>query len=141
MMDDSNKIAYLQMIQNVIGRMSSGSLIIKGFTATVFSGILIILFSKNNICESIWLILPIFFFGAIDIYYFKLEKAYRKLYEEICQSDKLIDYSLKINRYKNSKEHKTRALDCIKAPCIWAFYVPIVIFFILIIIIKFKGGN
>lgn len=122
MMKDG-KLEYMQMIQEPIGRMSTASAVFKGFSATIVAGISVISYSDIKS----WILglsfLPVFAFLLLDIYYLKLERGYRYLFEQVRTDKHKIDYSLQI--LKDSQEvtkAKARVMDCIKSPSIYLFY-------------------
>lgn len=63
------KIAYLQMIQAVIDRMSTLSAVIKGFCVTTVSGIIIASFTDVNRCGPFLALVLVFSFIILDVYY------------------------------------------------------------------------
>ena len=80
---DEKKIAYLQMIQEPISRMSTASAIFKGFAATVVAGIAALTYCEVNTWILTLSFVPVLLFLLLDIYYLKLEKRYRYLYEQV----------------------------------------------------------
>lgn len=94
----SDKKEHLKMIEDIITRMASNSFLIKGWTVTLLSALLIFADSKNNICF-IWIaIIPILIFWYLDAFYLQLERKYRKLYDCVQQ-----DY---INCFKQNYEEQ-----------------------------------
>lgn len=82
---DENKIAYLQMLQEPINRMSTPSAIFKGFAATIVSGIAALSYCEMNTLVLGLSFVPVALFCILDIYYLQLEKKYRyrsKLHQE-----------------------------------------------------------
>lgn len=132
---ESGKIEYLQMIQEPICRMSTISAIFKGFAATIVAGIAALTYDETNV----WILglsfVPVIVFSFLDIYYLKIEKKYRFLYEQVRVGAHEIDFSMQLTR--DNVVAKSRILDCIKSPSIWLFY-PIM-FAILIIVFIFKA--
>ena len=111
------KIAYLQMIQSTIDRMSTTSAIFKGFCATVVIGILTTAFIDLNKWILLLAALSVLSFLFIEIYYLKLERRFRAL----CCNDKCCIW------------------HCIKSPSIYLFYGPSFCILSIIIVMKFKG--
>lgn len=131
---ESEKIEYLQMIQEPICRMSTISAIFKGFVATIVAGIAALTYCEVNT----WILglsfLPVLSFSFLDIYYLKIEKKFRFLYEQVRTGVHEIDFSMQLTN--NNVLAKSRVWDCIKSPSIWLFYP--VMFVILIIVFLFK---
>ena len=70
---DENKVLYLQMIQEPIGRMSTASAIFKGFAATIVAGIAALSYCEVNTFILGLSFVPVILFAFLDIYYLKLE--------------------------------------------------------------------
>lgn len=139
-----NKIAYLQLVQEPICRMSTISAVLKGFSATIVAEILIFYDDINN-----WILLLSYVliasFALLDIYYLSLERKLRYLYEQIRLEKREIDFSMQIINSKSDgkselKKAKARVWDCIKSPTIYLFYIPMIIIGIIIIFLNLQGG-
>ena len=131
------KISYLQMIQEPISRMSNISAIMKGFSAAM-TGVVATLLELEVSC---WLLLmvsiPLFMFACLDIYYLKLEKRYRYLYECVRTDQHAVDFSMKLS--KDNRKAKSRVIDCLKSTSIWLFYLVLFAALAAIIYLKWKG--
>ncbi len=137
---DSKKITYLQMIQSIIDRMSTTSAIFKGFCATIIAGIAAISFTEINKWILVAAFLPVLCFAYLDTYYFLLEKKYRILYDKVRIDEKEIDFDMKLNLPKTDYINgKATLLDCIKSPCIYAFYAPLILISVAVIVVKLLG--
>ena len=137
---DNGKISYLQMIQNVVDRMSTTSAIVKGFCATLITGIAAISFTEINKWILLIAFLPVFCFTYLDIYYLLLEKKYRVLYDKVRTEEKNIDFDMKLNLPKTDYINgKATLLDCLKSPSIYAFYGPLILISGGVIVVKFLG--
>jgi hypothetical protein len=78
-------IKHLEFIQNNITRMGTNSFIIKGWTITVFFG-LVALFIANKdtqVFYKIISIVPIFMFWYLDTYYLQQERMFRGIYNDV----------------------------------------------------------
>jgi hypothetical protein len=136
----NGKIEYLGMVQSTIDRMSTTSAILKGFAATVITGISAISFTEINKWVLLLSVLPVFSFFALDIYYLILERKFRFLYNQIRTDSKEIDFSM--NTDINGGQLTTadaRIRDCIKSPSIWLFYLPAIIIVVAVVYMKFGG--
>ena len=135
--DEQNKIAYLQMIQNTIDRMSEKESIFKGFAITA-DVLLIDLLIKNN---NIWLlfisIFIIIFLWYHSAYFLHLERLYRIKYNKICDTD-IVDFNMKPELLDNKTEIKIKNSFC-SFSLFW-FYFPIIIINSLIFFIFLIGG-
>lgn len=128
------KIEYLQMIQEPICRMSTISAIFKGFAATIVAGIAALSYNEVNTWVLGLSFVPVIVFAFLDIYYLRLEKQYRFLYDQVRNDSHEIDFSMELTI--DNKAAESRISDCLKSPSIWLFY-PIM-FAILIIVFMFK---
>ena len=131
------KISYLGMVQEPIGRMSTASAIFKGFAATIVAGIAALTYCQVNT----WILglsfIPVVLFAFLDIYYLKLEKKYRFLYEQIRTDVHPVDFSMKLT--KDNKSAKSRIWDCILSPSVWLFYPVMLGILVAVLILRFKG--
>lgn len=128
------KIIYLQMIQEPITRMSTASAIIKGFAATIVAGVASVPYDDINIWVLALAFTPVLLFAILDIYYLKLEKRYRHLYEEVRTNKREVDFSLKTPT-DDTTAH-ARVLDCIKSPSFWLFYPAMIAILFAVICLK-----
>lgn len=134
---DENKIAYLQMIQEPIGRMSTASAIFKGFAATIVAGIAALSYCDVNTYILGLSFVPVLLFALLDIYYLQLEKKYRYLYEQVRTDEHEVDFSMKLT--KDNKSAKARVIDCIKSLSIWLFYPAMITILIAVMYFRWKG--
>lgn len=134
---ESEKLEYLQMIQEPICRVSTVSAIFKGFAATIVSGIAALTYYDVNV----WILglsfLPMFVFFVLDIYYLKIEKKFRFLYEQVRTGNHELDFSMQLT--KDNIAAKSRVWDCIKSPSIWLFYPVMFVILIIVFIFKERG--
>ena len=135
-MPDGKK-EYLQMLQEPICRMSTISAIFKGFAATIVAGISVISYSSTNA----WILglsfLPVLAFAVLDIYYLKLERKFRFLFEQVRLDKKEIDFSMKLtNDPLEIISARARTWDCIKSPSIYLFYPLMLLILATVLILK-----
>lgn len=134
------KTEYLQMLQEPICRMSTISAIFKGFAATIVAGISTISYSTTNLWVLGLSFLPVLAFAIMDIYYLKLERKFRFLFDQVRKDNHAIDFSMDLT--SDSAEilsAKARTWDCIKSPSILLFYPMMLI--ILTVVFVFKCTN
>lgn len=133
-------ITYLEMIQGAIDRMSTSSAIFKGFAATISAGLLAY-FSLEEVGWILLLsILPIICFAFLDIYYLRLERRYRFLYEQVRAEKWEADFRLMPPDPKTilaiDKKANIRIWSCIRSPSIWLFYGLTILTSVIIIIVQ-----
>lgn len=138
-MQDGKK-EYLQMLQEPICRMSTISAIFKGFAATIVAGISAISYSTTNV----WILglsfLPVLAFAVLDIYYLKLERKFRFLFDQVRLDQHAIDFSMKLtNDPLEILSAKARIWDCIKSPSIYLFYPLMLLILIVVFILKWTN--
>lgn len=131
------KREYLQMLQEPICRMSTISAIFKGFAATIVAGISVISYATTNA----WILglsfLPVLAFAILDIYYLKLERKFRFLFEQVRLDKHEIDFSMKLtNDPLEIISARARTWDCIKSPSIYLFYPLMLLILAAVLILK-----
>ena len=131
------KIAYLQIVQDTINRMSTASAIFKGFAATIVAGLSVISYSQISRWVLVMSFIPVLSFALLDIYYLKIEKKYRKLYDEVRLDSKKVDFSMNIrNLSKKSQRYKVGTWECIKSPSIILFYPLMIVVLTIVSLLK-----
>ena len=134
-----NRIAYLQMIESVVDRMSNKSGNIKGFAVSIVAGVTALSFKDTSPYVLILSFLTVFVFLWLDLYYLSMERKYRHLYKQVCNG-KAVDFSLSLDLKESEiKEAKATKLQCLASTSICYFYVPLIILMIIILIFKFRG--
>ncbi len=137
---ESDKIAYLQMIQEPIGRMSTNSALFKGFAATIVAGVAALTYKDINVCVLGLSFLPVLAFAILDVYYHTLERKFRFLYEQVRKGEHEIDFSMKLTCDPvEILRAKARVWDCIQSPCICLFYPMMMAILIAVFLLKLKG--
>ncbi len=137
---DENKIAYLQMIQEPICRMSTISAIFKGFAATIVAGVASLTYKDVNMWVLGLSFLPVFAFAILDIYYLILERKFRFLFEQVRIGEHEIDFSMKLTTNPvDIIKAKARIWDCMKSPSIGLFYPLMISILIIVFILNLKG--
>lgn len=99
-----NKIKHLEMIQAIINRFSSNCFLIKGWSITVFTGLMAYYFTGKNksIISLVILFVLVLLFYLMDCYYLNQERKFRHLYDSVrnLEEDK-ITFSMTNEYYKN----------------------------------------
>ena len=135
-----DKRAYLQMLQEPICRMSTISAIFKGFAATIVAGISAISYASTNIWVLGLSFLPVLAFAVLDVYYLKLERKFRFLFDQVRMDKHEIDFSMKLtNDPLENISAKARTWDCIKSPSIYLFYPWMIAILVVVMILKTSG--
>lgn len=141
LMDES--ITYLQMIQATIDRISTSSAIFKGFAASIVAGVSAISFGNINKWVLLLSFIPVVCFLVLDIYYLRLERRFRYLYDSVRTGVKKVDFDLKPPKaeeiLKMDRKSNIRIRDCVMSPSILWFYVPMILICVVVIIMNFGG--
>ncbi|WP_335986999.1 hypothetical protein [Acinetobacter bereziniae] len=103
-LDETNKlnltIAYLNILQNIIGRMSTYVLAIKTASITTLTALLAFS-ASDNVCFKWWVfIIPWAFFIGFHAFFLRLERAFRKIYNLATEDNNITLASLKIDKQK-----------------------------------------
>lgn len=126
-----NKQKHLEFIQNAINRMANNSFIIKGWCVTIISVLFTLSEKENNPSFIIILLLPIISFWLLDAYFLKLEREYRKLYDEVRIKEN-IDFCM------NTEKVRVCITDTFFSKSIFAFYFLLIIINIVIYLVDKK---
>lgn len=137
---ENNKVAYLQMIQESICRMSTISAIFKGFAASIVAGVASLTYRDINIWVLGLSFLPVLVFASLDIYYLTLERKFRFLFEQVRKNEHEADFSMNVtNDPVEMLQAKARAWDCVRSPSIYLFYPLMAAILIAVFVFKLKG--
>ena len=117
--------------------MSTASAIFKGFAATIVSGIAALTYRDVHPTVLALSFVPVLLFALLDIYYLKLEKKYRFLFNQVREDNHPVDFSMELT--KDNKAAKSRVRDCVKSPSIWLFYPAMIVILVVVYILKLKG--
>ncbi len=88
------KIAYLQMIQSVITRMATNSFLIKGWSITVVAALGALAAAGKSELFVYLALFPTAMFWALDAYFLRQEKLFRRLWDRTRTIDTKIDFSM-----------------------------------------------
>jgi len=120
---EAKVVEHLKMIQPIITRMSSAMFSVKTLCLTVFS-----LFTGFAVKDDVFILSGIFFpflflFLLLDLFYFRQEKLYRKLYDTVRYRN-YTDCSMDTSDYKK----EIRFWKGFKSIAIWPFYLTLLLF-------------
>ena len=129
-MFESNKISYLQMIQNIIERMSNIGLSIKGFCVAGIGTVMTISDFNIDIILLKNLLIVTILFLLLDCYYLNLERNYRTLYNlvRLSNDECFIDFDLSL---KKVCKEKYCYIKCLISKSNLLFYGAIIIIIII----------
>lgn len=132
---NDTKSQYLQMLENVISRMSTTSAIYKGFSATLMGTMTSLAIQNAKFSIFVIQLIIILIFAGMDIYYLHLERKYRAIYELTRMGEYKNYFNMEVSLTKQQKklQHAT-ILDSLKSFSISMFYYPLIIMCIVIMI-------
>ena len=78
-----SKIAHLEMIQAVVTRMAGNSFLIKGWSVTLVAALFALAAANTNELFVYLAYFPAFMFWALDAYFLRQERLFRKLYDHV----------------------------------------------------------
>ena len=92
---EAAKIAHLQMIQAVITRMAGNAFLIKGWSITLVVALFALGAANTNELFVYLAYFPTFMFWALDAYFLRQERLFRKLYDHVrTTEDGPVDFSM-----------------------------------------------
>ena len=98
-----SKIAHLQMIQAVVTRMAGNSFMIKGWSVTLVVALFALGAANNNGLFVYLAYFPTFMFWALDAYFLRQERLFRKLYDHVRRSqDGASDFSMNTQPFEEN---------------------------------------
>ncbi len=98
-----NKVAHLEMIQAVIARMAGNSFFIKGWSVTLVAALFALAAANTNELFVYLAYFPAFMFWALDAYFLRQERLFRKLYDSVrgAENDR-VDFSMNTKPFEKS---------------------------------------
>lgn len=120
-----NKRKHLEMIQNVISRISANSFSIKGWAVTLVAGIFAL--ANKDADKSYFLVayVPIIIFWGLDSYYLLQERLFRALYNKVrILKEEEIDFSMDSSFVEFNTDRNT-FLRCFFSSTVFGFYCPL----------------
>lgn len=135
----TERIAYLQMIESIIDRMSNKSGNTKGFAVSVVAGVTALSFKETSPYVLALSFMTILIFLWLDLYYLGMERKYKYFYKEVCNGRK-IDFCLSLDLKESEiRIAKATRWQCLTSKSIYYFYIPLAIVMAIILIFKFNG--
>ena len=104
------QIAHLAMVQAVIARMASNSFALKTLTVTLSAGVIALLGSVKSpsVLYPLAAIGPVLVFGWMDAKYFRLERLYRKLFDDVRKGAEMEAFDMRVDKYDAQVEDLPR---------------------------------
>ena len=86
-MANTEKVAHLEMLQAVIGRMNQNSFLLKGWNVVLVSALFALSVDGKDIAFVLFAFFPAFVLWGLDGYYLRQEKLFRGLYDKVRAQD------------------------------------------------------
>ena len=132
-----NKLKHLEMIQNIVNRMASGSTFLKGWTVIFVAAVIGFVLKDSQPVYVGITIIPTLAFWALDGVYLRQEKLFRALYDKVrILEDEDIDFSMETSEVNKEVESWFRI--CF-SKTIWPFYMPILVVILLMFALTLLG--
>lgn len=113
------RLAHLNMIQGVIGRMAGYSSSVKNFAVTIVAASLALAFDKTTELP-LWIALgSALLLGGLDAYYLFKEKGFRATYERVASEPLCNAAEL------NIRADPASFVGAFASVSIWLFYLPL----------------
>lgn len=129
---------YFNSIQNIINRMAQNSFYLKAWTITIIAGILVLTFSILNIIIFGTLLVISLFFWVLDSYYLKLERIFRRLYNQKVQDynneqkrKNMLLFDMNIKPFEDLEKKVIRIMI---SKSEFLFYIPIILIIAILLI-------
>jgi len=120
-----NKHKHLEMIQNIINRLSNTSFLLKGWGVTLVIGLFALIVENRDIIYIIIAFLAFTIFWFLDGYFISQERLFRSLYDEVRTIQEFdIDFSMYTEKFYKGKNTWLRSLFSIT---ISIFYLPLIL--------------
>lgn len=134
------KIAYLNLLQNIINRMSTFSIAMKTASITTMMALLAYSASESvNESFKLWMFfIPWLFFAGYDGYFLRLERAFRALYNNSANEDDISFDDFKIDK-TILKPLYEKWSDIISSKPIFLFHITLI--FIIVISFSYIKGT
>lgn len=127
-----NKIKFLEIIQNLITRMSTNSFMLKGWAVTLVAGTFALSNMESNNLFFLIAYVPIILFWFLDAYYLQLERKYRKLYNDTLEKT-YDEIDFKILILPSKFEDKTCFYQSLLSYTEIGFYLPMALLVAVVI--------
>ena len=103
------KLVHLQLTQGVINRLAGNSFLVKGWSVTLISALFALAAAGTQPLFVYLAYFPAFAFWALDAYFLRQERLFRKLYDHVrALPEAEIDFSMKTSSFDADVDSQTR---------------------------------
>lgn len=137
-MKEENKVAHMNMVQQIITRMGNNSFMLKGWTIGIM--VAVFAFAGKDAHKAIMItIIPLGVIWFLDSYYLTIERKYRALYEEIrLKKESEITFDMNFNNVKLTMNNikKYSIFNSFTSISVMPFYLVCIVTTLLLYLIK-----
>jgi hypothetical protein len=123
------KVKHLELIQGVIDRIGSNSLLIKGWCITIISAIFILAGQDMNLKFIIIAYAPVIAFWILDGYYLYQERLFRSLYDDV-RIKNHTDFSMNTTPFIGGRNSRRQSIF---SETLYVFYLSLIVIMLIII--------
>ncbi|WP_020560644.1 hypothetical protein [Thiofilum flexile] len=131
---NTGRLKHLEMIQQVINRLAGNAFIIKGWSITLTSALLLFI-AKEDKDQIAWAaVLVILAFWLLDALYLQKERQFRALYNHYIQQpqNSATDFKMDISQFKDQVGSVWKVLF---APSLISLHLPLLIGLVLVLVL------
>ena len=133
-----SKTTYLELIQNIVSRMSESSFKIKGWAIGVMLAIFSFAGNQGDKRCILFTVVPLFVLWCLDTYYLQLERKYREFYDyklNETSDEKMIDMDYNNMKIDMKRLSKISFFKCMFSLTELLFYVTCIITSVVVYLI------
>lgn len=118
-----NKVEHLKFVQAVIGRMSTNSFLLKGWTVTLVAALFAFGAKKADRAFVVIAWVPVLVFAGLDAYFLWRERLYRRLHDKVAakSEDVPADFSMETTEFRAIETWR----GALASKTILGFYLPV----------------
>ena len=136
--NNDNKIKHLEMIEGVIERMAKNCFQLKGWAVTLVTLVGALGAKESDKRFMLLDCVPIIGFWILDAFYLKLERKYRVLYRNVCETaPEKIDFNMntRLIKYTSDEYRRNCYINCLISPSVSLFYGGLAVTMVLLVAI------
>lgn len=135
-MENTNKIAHLNMIQGCVNRMASNSSMLKGLSVTILVAVFALIDETQWYLLTVISIIPFLMFSGLDAWYLRFERIYRNMYNKTLAVEDDAEITFDLTPSSDFQSEKTAYCKCYFSKSILCFYLPLLVLCALAIFLK-----
>jgi hypothetical protein len=119
-----DRVKHLEFVQSVISRMAGNSFLTKGWSITIAAAFFALAAKDSRPGFALLALFPALSFWGLDAYYLRLERLFRKLYEDVRSApdddlrERIGPFSLRVDMYSGRIDSWLRTLFSSSVACL-----------------------